>query len=108
MQYRRVKEYITRSGLIPYRLWLDSFKDVKIKARIQSRVLRIESGNFGDYRSIGQGVYELRLDFGSGYRIYFGIDGDALILLLLGGDKSSQKKDIQKAKTFWKEYLEDM
>lgn len=107
VQYRRVRQYITRSGLIPYRLWLSSLKDVRTRARIQSRILRIESGNFGDCCSVGHGVYELRLDFGSGYRVYFGMDGNALILLLIGGDKSSQRRDIKKARFFWMEYLED-
>lgn len=106
IQYRRVREYVTRSGLSPYRLWLNSLKDVKTRARIQSRILRMESGNFGDCCSVGQGVYELRLCFGSGYRVYFGVEDDVLILLLLGGDKSSQKRDIKKASSFWKEYLE--
>jgi putative addiction module killer protein len=107
VQSRRIRAYITRSGLTPYRLWLNSLKDIQTRERIQARVLRIEFGNFGDYHSVGEGVYELRLSFGAGYRIYFGLDGDVLILLLLGGDKSSQKRDIQKAKIFWREYLED-
>lgn len=107
VQNRSIRAYITRSGLAPYRLWFNSLRDIRTKERIQARLLRIEVGNLGDHRFVGDGVYELKLGFGAGYRIYFGLDGDVLILLLLGGDKSSQKRDIQMAKTFWREYLED-
>ena len=103
----RVKEYLTKKGINPYRTWLDSLRDVKIWARIQARILRLELGSLGDYRYIGKGVNELRLDFGSGYRVYFGLDGNTLIILLLAGDKSSQRRDIIKAKRFWEDYLED-
>lgn len=71
--------------------------------RIRSRLRRIEeTGNLGDYRSVGGGVFEFRLQFGAGYRIYFGKIGDDAILLLRGGDKGSQSRDIEKAKTDWK------
>ena len=75
------------------------------KARIQARILRIESGNLGDHKSVGGGVGELRIDFGPGYRVYFGKDGATLILLLIGGDKGSQGKDIKRARALWSEYL---
>ena len=72
-------------------------------ARIRKRLRRIEeTGNLGDYRSLGDGVFEFRLKFGSGYRIYFGTIGDNAIVLLRGGDKSSQFRDIEKAKTDWR------
>ena len=64
-------------------------------------------GNFGNSRSVGSGVYELRLHFGSGYRIYFGEVGDTVVLLLCGGDKSSQARDIRRAKTYWLDYKEN-
>ena len=64
----------------------------------------MESGNYGDFKSLKDGVFELRLMFGSGYRVYFAEDGNDVVLLLIGGDKSSQKNDIQKAKEYWKEY----
>ena len=67
--------------------------------------MRIESGNLGDHKSVGGGVVELRIDFGPGYRVYFGMDGAALILLLTGGDKGSQRKDIKRAQLLWSEYL---
>lgn len=75
--------------------------------RIRKRLLRIESGNLGDYKSIGEGVFELRFFFGSGYRIYFGFSGETVVLLLCGGDKSSQTKNIEKAKIIWKDAQND-
>jgi putative addiction module killer protein len=67
---------------------------------------RVEIGNYGDYKALGDGVYELKLHFGSGYRVYFAEDGDIIVILLCGGDKSSQSKDIEVAKAYWKELLE--
>ena len=77
-----------------------------VRARIQARVLRFESGNLGDHKNVGEGVFETRLDFGPGYRIYFGRQGGRVILLLTGGDKSSQTGDIRTARRYWAEYLE--
>jgi putative addiction module killer protein len=77
-----------------------------MKQRIQARVLRFESGNLGDVKAIGEGVFEARFDFGPGYRLYFGQEGKVLVLLLCGGDKGSQVKDILRARGFWKEYRE--
>ena len=94
----RVREYVDRKGISPFRNWLDSL-DVTTKARIQARILRIESGNLGDLKSVDGGAMELRFDFGPGYRVYFGKDGATLILLLTGGDKRSQRKDIKRAQS---------
>jgi len=69
-------------------------------------VLRFEMGNLGDHKSLGEGVWEARAMFGPGYRIYFGKDGSSIIILLVGGDKSSQTQDITLAKSFWRDYLE--
>jgi putative addiction module killer protein len=100
-----VREYIDGSGRIPYREWLVRL-DTVIRARVQVRVLRFEMGNLGDHKDVGKGVWEARLDFGPGYRVYFGRSGRELILLLLGGDKKSQTKDIKRAQQSWAEYLE--
>jgi putative addiction module killer protein len=100
-----VREYLTAGGVSPFREWLDTL-DAQIKARIQARVLRFEMGNLGDHKTVGPGVWEARLVFGPGYRIYFGKDGKSVILLLAGGTKASQKGDISRAQTCWREYLE--
>jgi len=99
-----LKEYIRENGKIPFREWLLSLEKAQ-KARIQARLLRIQTGNLGDYKSVGNGVCELRFHFDSGLRVYFGIDGRELILLLLGGDKRAQQKDIKIAQALWQEYL---
>jgi putative addiction module killer protein len=100
----KVREYVEPHGKSPFREWLDSL-DIATKARVQVRLLRVESGNLGDYKSIGEGVMELRLDFGPGYRIYFAIDGGTIVLLLTGGNKGGQRKDIKHAQKLWAEYL---
>ena len=101
----RVLEYLTEHGESPYRSWLGTL-DLTTKARVQARVLRFELGNLGDYKSMGGGVYEARLDFGPGYRLYFGLSGRRRVLLLCGGSKRIQRRDIKQAKQFWDDYLE--
>lgn len=101
-----VKEYLLDSGKSPYEIWLQQLDKIS-KARIQARIFRLEQGNLGDCKSVGNQVFELRFTFGLGYRVYFGIDGHEIILLLLGGDKNTQLKDILKAQSFWDNYLEE-
>ncbi len=84
--------------------WLDGLKDISGRAAILKRIDRVEEGNFGDHRSVGSGVWELRVDHGPGYRVYYGEDGLRIVLLLCGGDKGTQKKDIRKALEFWANY----
>ena len=97
--------YQNRNGNEPFIEWISAIRDKVTAARIRSRLRRIEEGgNLGDHRSVGDGVFELRLRFGAGYRIYFGKIGNDTILLLRGGDKGSQRQDIVKAKTDWKTY----
>ena len=98
--------YRDRSGESPYREWLESL-DWKTQDRIVLRVARLKWGQFGDFKALDGGLYELRLFFGPGYRVYFGEHGGKMVLLLSGGDKSTQKQDIKTAKEFWKHYLED-
>jgi putative addiction module killer protein len=102
-----VREYVDDSGRIPFREWLSEL-DLAIRARVQARVLRFETGNLGDHKEVGGGIWEARLDFGPGYRLYFGRSGRDVILLLLGGDKRSQKKDIKRAQEFWAKYLKEL
>jgi putative addiction module killer protein len=78
--------------------WFESLKDRKAKARIQARIDRIEMGHFGDVAPVGEGVSELRIFYGPGYRVYFVRSGDIVVILLSGGDKSTQHADIARAK----------
>lgn len=96
--------YQTESGKQPYRDWLNGLKDQTVVGRIRARIDRVEQGNLGDHKSIGLGLMELRFKFGSGYRVYFGFDGDKLVVLLAGGDKRTQKKDIKQAHENWADY----
>ncbi len=103
-QSYRIQEYLTVGGKRPFREWLETL-DIVTNARIQARILRFESGNLGDTKSVGRGIFESRIDFGPGYRIYFGIDGVNLIILLRGGSKKNQKRDIRFAQGYWEDYL---
>lgn len=86
--------------------WLRKLYDKKAKAKILLRLQRVEAGNLGDVATVGDGIEEIRIHFGPGYRIYYKRQGDRLILLLIGGDKSTQETDIKKAKSVWKQYKE--
>ena len=99
-----VREYETADGKIPFRDWLATL-DRATRARLQARVLRFETGNLGDHKGVGGGVQEARVMFGPGYRIYFGQDGATLVLLLVGGSKGTQAKDIRRAQQYWHDYL---
>ena len=83
---------------------METIRDQKTLRRIRGRLTRLELGNLGDFRSVGEGVNELRIHFGPGYRIYYGEAANTIILLLCGGDKSSQQRDIERAKTYWQDY----
>jgi putative addiction module killer protein len=98
---------VTAEGRVPFRDWLGEL-DVAIRARIQVRIMRFETGNLGDHKSVGDGVWEARMTFGAGYRLYFGKDGDKIVVLLVGGDKASQTKDIKIARRYWNDYLREI
>ncbi len=100
-----VREYETATGRSPFREWLTTL-DRAARARIQARVARFELGNLGDHKGVGAGVQEARVMFGPGYRIYFGRDGESLVLLLGGGTKASQTQDVRRARAHWQDYLE--
>ncbi|OGB83585.1 addiction module killer protein [candidate division TM6 bacterium RIFCSPHIGHO2_12_FULL_32_22] len=95
-----IKIYKTKTEKSPFIIWRDNL-DSKARGVVRTRLERVRLGNFGDVKSLKDGVYELRIDFGSGYRIYFGKQGRSIIILLVGGDKRSQKRDIEKAKEYW-------
>ncbi len=103
---QKIEVFQTQDGQEPFTDWLRSLRDQRTRDRIRKRLERLEAGNFGDYRSVGDGVFELRLQFGAGYRIYFGEVDNTIVLLLCGGDKSSQARDIQRAKTYWLKHKE--
>ena len=98
---RVLRTYSTKSGNTPFLEWLDKLKDPITRQRVRRRLDRLEIGNFGDCEPIGEGVSELRLFFGSGYRIYFVEYDDVIIILLCAGDKHTQKRDIEIAKKYW-------
>jgi putative addiction module killer protein len=100
----KVREYETVDGRCPFREWLEGL-DRAVRARIQARVLRFESGNLGDCRSVGEGVQEARVMFGAGYRLYFARSGGSLVLLLIGGSKATQAGDIRRAQAYWRDYV---
>ena len=102
---KRVIVYANDNGEEPFTDWLYGLRDVVGRRRILARVSRLQQGNYGDCEPVGEGVSELRMFFGSGYRIYFGEQGNDIVVLLSGGDKGSQSNDIQQAKVYWKEYL---
>lgn len=99
-----LKQYSDANGNNLFAEWLNSLKDRQGLARIAARLLRLENGNFGDCKSVGDGVWELRIDKGPGYWVYYAIENKKLILLCHGGDKSSQSTDITKAISRWKDW----
>lgn len=103
---RTIQYYRNQNGRALFTEWLQSIRDPKTQNRILRRLDRLAQGNFGEYKSVGGGVFELILDFGPGYRIYFSEVNNTAILLLCGGDKASQIRDIKRAKTYWREYKE--
>ena len=89
---------------MPFEDWLNDLKDKRAVARVLARLARVRQGNPGDCKPVGEGVSELRVDYGPGYRIYFGQKGQTLVVLLCGGDKRTQDRDIRLAKQFWQEF----
>ena len=101
---REIEIYTTADGRQPFAEWIDSLRDSIAQDRIKIRIARVRRGNLGNYRSVGLGVSELKIDYGPGYRIYFGQLGSTIVVLLCGGDKSSQEKDILTAQAYWSDY----
>lgn len=103
-QPREIRNYETVEERSPFAEWLDCLRDMRARVKIEKRLERVRSGNLGDYRSVGEGVFELRIDYGPGYRVYFGQIGSTIIVILSGGDKSTQEQDILTAREYWRDY----
>ena len=101
-----IEEYLDQKGKRPFKIWLDKL-DRKIQSRIMARISRFRYGNFGDYKKVTKNIFEARFFFGAGYRVYFALVDRQIILLLCGGDKSRQTKDIQMAQKYLQRYMED-
>lgn len=101
-------EYVTEEGKNTFKSWLHKLKDRAARARIRVRLNRVRLGNWGDCKSVGEGVSELRVDYGPDYRIYFARSDFTVVILLGGGIKKSQTKDIKIAKKYWADYQRRM
>jgi len=99
-----IRQYTTEDGCAVFREWQHNLKDTKAKMAIDRRIYRAELGNFGDHKPCRDGVWELRIDVGPGYRVYYAQAGKTVILLLCGGIKPSQEADISKACEYWKDW----
>ena len=96
-----LRRYQLEDESTPVTEWLRGLRDTRARAQIEVRLRRVSAGNFGDCKPVGEGVSEMRVDIGTGYRVYYGKHGQALIILLCGGDKGSQQADITRAKACW-------
>ena len=103
-----IRVYETIDGCAPFDDWLVALKDIEARAMVRARINRVRLGLLGDCKSVGDGVFELRIFYGPGYRVYFGQENDVTVILLCGGDKKSQGKDIEKAKRYWKDYKDQL
>lgn len=99
-----LEEYVAADGRNPFRKWLHALRDVRARAKIRVRLNRVRLGNFGDAKPVGGGVSELIIPYGPGYRVYFARSCNTVVLLLCGGDKSTQSHDICVAKECWVDY----
>ena len=101
-----IHKYVTVSGVCPFDEWFENLEPTT-QARVDVRLDRVSLGNFGDRKSLDGGIFELRLHFGGGYRVYYGLEGRKVVLLLMGGMKKTQSKDIKTARRYWKAYQEE-
>ena len=101
-----IRHYVNRTGKDVFDYWLTELRDARAQAKIASRINRLAAGNFGDCKSLRQGLFELRIDWGPGYRVYYAMLGRVCVLLLCGGDKRKQSSDIDRALEYLKDYKE--
>lgn len=100
----KLREYLTGSGHNPFGDWLEGLRDIRARARVEARLDRVSLGNLGDHSSVGGGVFELRIFYGPGYRVYYSQERDNVVLLLYGGIKDRQSQDIQFARACLADY----
>ena len=100
---KEVVAFRAKNGQVPFANWLDDLNDKRAVARVLARLARVRHGGLGDCKSVGEGVSELRVDYGPGYRVYFAQKGQTVVVLLCGGDKRTQDRDIRLAKQYWHE-----
>ncbi|MBL8829272.1 MAG: type II toxin-antitoxin system RelE/ParE family toxin [Planctomycetaceae bacterium] len=99
-----IEYFVDSSGRVVFDEWLDQLTDKRAVARIVARVERLKRGGLGDCKPVRSGVWELRVDFGPGYRVYYALNGKTVVLLLCAGDKRTQAKDIARAVSYWREF----
>jgi putative addiction module killer protein len=104
MEVHDIFHYLAADGIDVFESWLDDIADPTAVGRIIARIDRVQAGNFGDHKSVSAGVWELRIDYGPGYRVYYALAGRTAVLLLCGGDKRKQAADIRRAILFWQDY----
>jgi putative addiction module killer protein len=101
---KEIKKLELQNGLVPFDRWFDSLHDPRMQAVVDARLARVRAGNFGDCKSVGGGVFELRMAFGPGLRVYYGLHGQKIVILIGGGDKRSQSRDIRRAQQLWQQF----
>lgn len=99
-----IRKYRRADGVVPFDRWMAKLKDERAKARVLVQLDRLRLGLPGDWKSVGEGVLELRIFEGKGYRVYFAREGRSIVILLCGGDKSTQARDIEQAQSYWQAY----
>lgn len=104
MSVYEIRRYRTSDGKVVLSDWLRSLRDAKARIAIDRRIIRMELGNFGDHKFCRDGVWEMRIDVGPGYRVYYALAGTTVVLLLLGGDKRTQDADISRAEEYWRDW----
>lgn len=104
MKPRGIRYYLTPTGRNPFEQWFARLRDGKAQALVTERIERLRQGYPGDYKRLGNGLYELRIHYGSGYRVYFGVFRNNVVILLCGGTKGTQHRDIARAQNYWNEF----
>ena len=104
---RVIKKLELQNRLVPFDEWFDSIHDKRMQTAVDARLARVRAGNFGDCKSVGGGVFELRIRAGPGLRIYYGLHGREIVVLLGGGNKRSQQRDIRRAQQLWQQFTKD-